>query len=222
VGTNNLIRVVIEDEILRGYVYQFLQSKLGQDQLKANIYGAIVDHIEPENVRQIFIPIPKDTKTLRAISLPMLRSMELQERAFIEQELSKIELAEAGGFPNEVDPELPKKIQALRVSSQDSSETHPSPPGFIEEFKAHVEKWRTDTRHSSSMNKMIAHPSYRRIMGMGRDVLPLLLKELSERPDHWIVALNAITGEDPASHDSTFNEAVDAWLAWGREKGYLN
>ncbi len=48
VGTNNLIRVVIEDEALRGYVFQFLLSPMGQHQLKANIYGAIVDHIEPE------------------------------------------------------------------------------------------------------------------------------------------------------------------------------
>lgn len=46
VGTNNLIRVVIEDEALRGYVYQFLLSPMGQNQLRANIYGAIVDHLE--------------------------------------------------------------------------------------------------------------------------------------------------------------------------------
>ena len=30
VATNNLIRVVIEDENLRGYVYQFLKSPIGQ------------------------------------------------------------------------------------------------------------------------------------------------------------------------------------------------
>jgi hypothetical protein len=68
---------------------------------------------------------------------------------------------------------------------------------------------------------MTAHPSYRRIMGMGREALPLLLRELSERPDHWLVALNAITGEDPAPEGGTFTEAVHAWLAWGAEKGYL-
>src|SRR5207302_906600 len=102
IGTNNLIRVVVEDELLRGYVYQFLQSKLGQDQLRANIYGAIVDHIEPDDVKKILIPIPKSSGTLEAIGLPMLRSMQHQEQAFIEQELSRIELAEVGGFPNEV------------------------------------------------------------------------------------------------------------------------
>jgi hypothetical protein len=39
--------------------------------------------------------------------------VELQEQAFIEQEVSKIELAQCGGFPNEVDPDLPKKIHSL-------------------------------------------------------------------------------------------------------------
>ena len=218
VGTNNLIRVVIGDEVLRGYVYQFLQSRLGQHQLKANIYGAIVEHIEPDDVKQILVPIPKNRSTLESIGLPALRSTELQEQAFIEQEISKIELANAGGFPNEVDPELPSKIHTLIGAPRPKSDV---PSALALEFKAHAEKWRKETQHTSSLTKMITHPSYRRIMGMGREVLPLLFQELKERPDHWLVALNAITGEDPVPADSKFNDAVDAWLAWGAEKGYL-
>ena len=68
---------------------------------------------------------------------------------------------------------------------------------------------------------MTSHPSYLRIIGMGREVLPLLFQELSDHPDHWLVALNAITGEDPAPMGSTFNEAVETWLAWAKERGYL-
>lgn len=48
VGTEDVIRVVIPDEALRGYVYQFLSSRFGQDQLRMNVYGGIVDHIEPK------------------------------------------------------------------------------------------------------------------------------------------------------------------------------
>jgi hypothetical protein len=88
-------------------------------------------------------------------------------------------------------------------------------------FREHAERWKRDTRHWSSMTKMIMHPSYRRIMGMGPDVLPLILRELRQSPDHWLIALNAISGEDPAPPNSTFNQAVDAWLAWGVQKGYL-
>jgi hypothetical protein len=89
------------------------------------------------------------------------------------------------------------------------------------EFTHHVSKWRRETKHYSSVTKMVLHPSYLRIIGMGRQILPLLLNELQVRRDHWLVALNAITGEDPAEPDSTFNQAVDAWLRWGRVKGYL-
>ena len=222
VGTNNLIRVVVEDEMLRGYIYQFLQSQLGQDQLKANIYGAIVEHIEPDHVKQILVPVPEDRKILEAIGAPILRSMELQEQAYIEQELSKMELAEAGGFPNTADPDLPKKVRAAGLSDAGSPPPAPPSSSLEMEFRAHVSKWRKDTRHTSSINKMIAHPSYLRIIGMGRDIIPLLLKELEEHRDHWLVALNAITGEDPVPEGSSFNDAAETWLAWGREKGYIN
>ena len=89
------------------------------------------------------------------------------------------------------------------------------------EFRAHAGQWRRETMHVSSLTKMITHPSYLRIIGMGSSVLPFLFKELNQRPDHWLVALNAITGQDPAPPDCTFDAAVAAWLDWGRQHGYL-
>ena len=94
-------------------------------------------------------------------------------------------------------------------------------PELEAHFKTIVEKWHKDTRHASSLKKMITHPTYRRIIEIGPRVLPLLFNELNERPNHWLVALNAITREDPAPASSTFGEAVQAWLAWGRDRGYL-
>lgn len=102
VGTNNLIRVVIEDEALRGYVYQFLSSRLGQDQLKANIYGAIVDHLEPDDVKNVLVPIPKDRSLIERIGLPVIKSIHLQEYAYAEGEASRLLLAEnIDDFSNE-------------------------------------------------------------------------------------------------------------------------
>jgi hypothetical protein len=89
------------------------------------------------------------------------------------------------------------------------------------QFKALSDQWRRETLHTSSLTKMITHPSYLRIIGMGQSFLPLLLRELDVRPDHWLVALNAITGVDPAPVGSNFDEAVNAWLDWGRRQGYL-
>lgn len=99
IGTNNLIRVVVEDEALRGYVYQFLSSKLGQDQLKANIYGAIVDHIEPDDVKNVLVPVPLDRRSLEAIGLPVIQAIDLQEQAYAKFEGSRHLLAEGLGEP---------------------------------------------------------------------------------------------------------------------------
>lgn len=89
------------------------------------------------------------------------------------------------------------------------------------EFNAHVQKWKIETRHTSPVKVMIAHPSYRRIMGMGKEGLPLLFRELERQPDHWFVALSAMTGIDPVPAGATFIEGVSAWLEWGRAEGYL-
>jgi len=93
-------------------------------------------------------------------------------------------------------------------------------------FQEHVERWKSDTMHWSSVTRMIAHPSYLRVIGLARrgcpgDIERLLLRELQAEPDHWFAALSAIAGEDPVTEDQNFDEAVEAWLEWGRRKGYL-
>ncbi len=68
---------------------------------------------------------------------------------------------------------------------------------------------------------MAMHPAYQRIIGMGPEVVPLLLRELERTRDHWLWALHAITGEDPAKPQDGFEAAVDAWLDWGRRNRYI-
>lgn len=94
VGTNNLIRVVVGDEALRGYVYQFLSSQLGQDQLKRNVYGAIVDHLEPDDVKDVLVPIPTNRDVLGSIGLPIIQAMQLQELAYAQLTVSRTRIAE--------------------------------------------------------------------------------------------------------------------------------
>ncbi|RIS72242.1 N-6 DNA methylase [Mycobacteroides abscessus] len=58
--SDDAIRVRIENPTLRAYVFAFLQSKLAQDQLRINEYGAIQQHLEPEHVSRLLIPIPDE------------------------------------------------------------------------------------------------------------------------------------------------------------------
>jgi hypothetical protein len=89
------------------------------------------------------------------------------------------------------------------------------------EFRALAERWRRETRYISSVNKAAMHPAYQQIIGMGRDAVPLILRELERTRGHWLWALFAITKHDPAPEGATFDEAVDAWLNWGRQNRYL-
>ena len=92
---------------------------------------------------------------------------------------------------------------------------------LVTEFHLLVKKWRKETAIFSSITKIVIHPAYQRIIGMGIPALPLILSELQRKPDHWFWALNAITGEDPVELEDDFDSAVKKWLEWGRGKGYL-
>lgn len=79
VATNNLIRVVIEDENLRGYVYQFLKSPIGQSLILKNAYGTNQEHLEPDVIANILIPIPKDENIVKEIGGKVIASIEALE-----------------------------------------------------------------------------------------------------------------------------------------------
>jgi hypothetical protein len=90
-----------------------------------------------------------------------------------------------------------------------------------EEFGRLAHQWYEDTAKFSVVQQMAMHPAYQAIIGMGRDALPFIFRELQQSRDHWLWALRAITRQDAAKPDQTFDQAVDAWLDWGRNRGYL-
>ena len=73
---------------------------------------------------------------------------------------------------------------------------------------------------SSLVARRLQHPAYQQILQLGPDVVPLILREMQQRPDQWFAALRQLTGEDPVPPGCTVSGAVDAWLRWGEEKGY--
>ena len=89
-------------------------------------------------------------------------------------------------------------------------------------FRALAKAWEAETGMLSSAQKRIMHPAYQRIIGLGPAVMPLILRQLAEQPDHWFWALEAISGEDPSPHTGSIADALTAWLQWGKERGYLS
>jgi hypothetical protein len=85
-----------------------------------------------------------------------------------------------------------------------------------------AEQWRRETGMMSLVTKMSMHPAYQRIIGMGQAVVPLILRELEQEPDHWFWALQAITGANPVKSEQRgrLKQMAQAWIEWGRENGY--
>lgn len=89
------------------------------------------------------------------------------------------------------------------------------------EFRALIEQWRRETRFISPIARKVMNLAYLKIIRLGKQAIPLLLAELRDRPGHLFVALHVLSDEDPAHGKTTFDEAVAAWLKWGRERGYI-
>jgi len=70
---------------------------------------------------------------------------------------------------------------------------------------------------------MSQHPAYRKIIQLGAETIPLILRELKRQPDHWFPALSEITGFNPVSPyaEGKIGLMSDAWIRWGKGKGYL-
>jgi hypothetical protein len=92
---------------------------------------------------------------------------------------------------------------------------------FEVEFNLLVEQWLEETRLTSSLTKIIMNRAYQRIIGLGPQAVPYILRELRDRPAPWFWALWAITGEDPAAGIYEFDQAARAWLTWGAHQGQL-
>lgn len=83
--------------------------------------------------------------------------------------------------------------------------------------------WRTATAFSSTTTEIILDPNYQQIIGMGVAVVPLILQELRNDPDHWYWALAAITGANPTKNvpEGDLQATCDAWLDWGKRRGIV-
>jgi hypothetical protein len=100
---------------------------------------------------------------------------------------------------------------------------NPPEPGLDleREFRELANQWYEETRKISSVPEMVLHPAYQKIIGMGKEALPLIFTELKRSRGHWLWALTMITREDHANPGDTFRQAVDSWLKWGEQKGYI-
>jgi hypothetical protein len=99
----------------------------------------------------------------------------------------------------------------------------PPPAETVEErFRRLEATWLAEAGYSSSSTVLRGHPAFQEIINLGQAIVPLMLRDLEERPRLWVWALPRITGADPVPvcDRGNITKMSEAWLRWGREHGY--
>ena len=78
--SDDLIRVRLDDEYLKYYIYSYLQSDYALDQMLRNEYGAVQQHLEPHHISDLLIPIPNDLQKISHVVESAKNTIELKER----------------------------------------------------------------------------------------------------------------------------------------------
>src|ERR1700678_2755087 len=91
-----------------------------------------------------------------------------------------------------------------------------TPETLEQEFNELARQCRTETGMASFIRQKAMHPAYPKIIGMGKDALPLLFRDLSVCGGGWLWAIESIVRlkVTPAQGAASFKDAGAAWLKW--------
>lgn len=87
-------------------------------------------------------------------------------------------------------------------------------------FRTLADEWLDETAHLSNPVDKFMHPALVQIIGMGKEVVPLLLEEIERKSGHWFYALENINRMNPVPQQDQWSveKTADAWLEWGRKE----
>ena len=91
------------------------------------------------------------------------------------------------------------------------------------EFERLAIEWKQEAAHLSSPSAIAEHRAYKEIIGMGKDVIPFILRDLEDSRAQWFWALRSIARESPVRPEDRgdVRAMTDAWLAWGKDRRYI-
>lgn len=104
---------------------------------------------------------------------------------------------------------------------------------ILEEYRKLRDELNYQTGHISSHARTIRHPTYQKIVDLGKDVIPIILDEFDhyiqtgeqeEFPGHWAFSvLCTLLGVEPRkdARPGVLDDWVKIWVEWGEESGYL-
>lgn len=84
-------------------------------------------------------------------------------------------------------------------------------------------RWHGETDYLSSPSRITDNDTYLKIISMGESVIPFILRDLQKRGGDWYRALRILSGTDqvPVEDRGDVPRMKEAWLRWGRDRGYI-
>jgi hypothetical protein len=93
---------------------------------------------------------------------------------------------------------------------------------FRKEFRGLAQEWTKATVVLSDPNEILAHPARLRLVELGKadpeKGIRLAFAELVMKQRDWFQTLSEIAGEDPASSAISFDDGIEAWIAWANAR----
>jgi len=78
--TEHAIRIEIQNDIERGYVFAYLKSKIGNPLIQQSVFGAVIDQVEPNHIEKIQIPII-DKIDFEKVGADIVQAFSLRDQA---------------------------------------------------------------------------------------------------------------------------------------------
>lgn len=105
---------------------------------------------------------------------------------------------------------------------EDAFKSNTKPSDIYLQFPYLKDRWLSETVFFSDPNEIYSNENYRRIIGLGKKIIPYLIEDLETTNTDWIFALHQITGEDPIekNHTGKFGLMKSDWLNWADETGW--
>jgi len=90
-------------------------------------------------------------------------------------------------------------------------------------FRLYADKWYAETGRDSSISRMTSNVNYLKVIKLGPDVVPLILRELQSDPAPWFLALRVLTEnfDVGSNHAGNFEKIAEDWISWGKDRGLI-
>ena len=214
----------------------FVNSTAGRLQLLRNAGRKLAfPQYNPKPIESLRIPNVEDARVLHVladcwertkdIAVPQFRDGECEARSLWDEAVAEAmvwdtdELAHLRELLNN-EPHV--RGLGYNQYADELDDDYASQPVDQETFERLADEWERDRPRGVDIAQMTRHTAYQRIIAMGDPAVPWLLQRLATKPDHWFVALSAITGARPVPPEirGRIKGMVQAWLDWGLQQGY--